>query len=87
MAKKDKKNDKKGNASIKVSDKLKEFDIEINSFGEIISNYDIDKINDFLNKNVEDKKLLNREDNLYDELKKKKKQDAEEEDNDVNEIK
>ncbi len=72
MAKKDKKNDKKGNSSIKVSDKLKEFDIEINSFGEIISNYDIDKINDFLNKNVEDKKLLNREDNLYDELKKKK---------------
>ena len=65
MSKKDKKQqskeeDKKG--SVKVSDELKDFDIQINTFGEIISNYDVDKINDFLNKNVVDKKLKNRTD-------------------------
>ena len=64
MSKKDKKQkkeeEKKG--SVKVSDQLKDFDIQINTFGEIISNYDVDKINDFLNKNVVDKKLKNRTD-------------------------
>lgn len=54
MAKK-KKEDKKPT----VHKDLKGMNIEINSFGEIVSNIDIDKINDFLNKNVEDKKLNN----------------------------
>ncbi|NJO02108.1 MAG: hypothetical protein HC880_10795 [Bacteroidia bacterium] len=49
-------------SSVRVSDKLQDFDIHINTFGEIISNYDVDKINEFLNKNVEDKKLKNRRD-------------------------
>jgi hypothetical protein len=35
--------------------------MEINSFGEISSSFSIDKINEFLNKNVEDKKLKDRE--------------------------
>ncbi len=61
-------------SSVKVSDKLKQFDIEINSFGEIISNYDVDKINDFLNKNVEDKKLKNRKD--IDQIKGKSEEDS-----------
>jgi|GEM_PF-369216 len=74
---KDKKDIKK-TPSIKVSDKLKEFDIQINSLGEIISNYDIDKINDFLNKNVEDKKLTNREDNLLEKLRKKESEEDKE---------
>lgn len=41
----------------KVHKDLEGFDIKINSFGEIQMNYDIEKINKFLNKNVEDKKL------------------------------
>ena len=38
------------------------FDIRINSFGEITSTIDIDKINQFLNKHVDDKKLRHRDD-------------------------
>lgn len=36
---------------------LKGFDIKINEFGEIVSNLEIDKLNDFLDDKVEDKKL------------------------------
>lgn len=36
---------------------LEGFDIKINAFGEIESNYDVNKLNDFLDENVEDKKL------------------------------
>jgi hypothetical protein len=43
-----------------VHPELKGFEIEINSFGEIVSNFDIDTINAFLNKNVADKKLKDR---------------------------
>jgi hypothetical protein len=46
----------------KVHEELKGFKMEINSFGEISSTLTIDKINEFLNKNVEDKKLKDRED-------------------------
>jgi hypothetical protein len=45
----------------KVHEELKGFKMEINSFGEISSSFSIDKINEFLNKNVEDKKLKDRE--------------------------
>lgn len=38
------------------------FEIKINSFGEIQSNMDIEKLNEFLNKNVDDKKLRDRDD-------------------------
>lgn len=41
---------------------LEGLDITINSFGEIKSNLNIDNINDFLNKNVDDKKLRDRDD-------------------------
>jgi hypothetical protein len=44
----------------KVNPELEGFDISINSFGEIKSNYDLDKLNEFLNKNVDDKKLRDR---------------------------
>ena len=60
--KKEKKEEEEKKGSVKVSDQLNDFDIQINTFGEIISNYDVDKINDFLNKNVVDKKLKNRTD-------------------------
>lgn len=48
---------KNGNPS--VHDELKGFDIKINSFGEMQTNFEIDKLNGFLNENVEDKKLKN----------------------------
>ena len=46
----------------RVHEELKGFKMEINSFGEISSSLPIEAINDFLNKNVEDKKLKERED-------------------------
>lgn len=41
----------------KVNPELDGFDVRVDAFGEIKSNYDIDKINEFLNKHVDDKKL------------------------------
>jgi len=46
----------------KVNKELDGFDIQINSFGEIVTSYDLDKINNFLDKNVDDKKLRERDD-------------------------
>lgn len=46
----------------KVNKELEGFDIKIDSFGEIKSNIEIDKINQFLNKAVDDKKLRDRDD-------------------------
>jgi len=45
----------------KVNEQLEGFNINIDSFGEIQNTFDIDKINAFLNKNVEDKKLKDRD--------------------------
>ena len=46
----------------KVHDELKGFNININEFGEIQTNLNVEKLNDFLNKNVDDKKLRGLED-------------------------
>lgn len=46
----------------KVNEELEGFNLKVDSFGEIQSSMSIDKINEFLNKNVEDKKLKDRED-------------------------
>jgi hypothetical protein len=73
---KNKPNSKKASkkkAKPKVDPELEGFDIKIDSFGEIKSTYDIDKINAFLNKKVDDKKLRDR-DNLED-IKKEKDED------------
>lgn len=59
-----KKISKKDRESPKVNKELTGFDIKINSFGEIVTSYDLDKINTFLDKNVEDKKLKHRGDLL-----------------------
>jgi len=67
MAKKSKNDD-----NPRVNPDLEGFKMNINSFGEISSSYSIDKINEFLNKNVDDKKLRDRDD--LEEVKKKKKQ-------------
>jgi len=65
MGRKKKKNNENQNDP-NVHKDLEGLEININPFGEIETNYDIQKINDFLNKHVEDKKLKERE-----ELKKK----------------
>ena len=49
------------NTKPKVSKELEGLNIKVNSFGEIKTNYDIDKINEFLNKSVDDKKLRDRD--------------------------
>ena len=53
-----KKMKKKGQPT--VHEELEGFDIKIDSFGELRSNFQIDKLNDFLNENVDDKKLKDR---------------------------
>lgn len=52
----------------KVNPKLDGFEIKIDSLGEIRSSFEIDKINKFLNKEVEDKKLMDRPD--FNDIKK-----------------
>ena len=47
----------KTNLVPQVNPELEGFDIRINEFGEIISNIDVKKLNNFLDVNVEDKKF------------------------------
>lgn len=54
---------KKKDKNAKVHEELEGMNINIDSFGELSSNMNIDKINEFLNKEVEDKKLSNKTDN------------------------
>lgn len=62
---------KSGKAKPKVHKDLQGLDIVIDQFGEIKANMNIEKLNEFLDKNVDDKKLAERDD--YEELKKGKK--------------
>lgn len=64
----------------KVNPELNGFDIKIDSFGEISTTYNIDKINKFLNRHVDDKKLRDR-DNIEDD-EANKEDDEELSDND-----
>jgi hypothetical protein len=66
-------NPKKSTPKPRVHKDLQGFDIAIDSFGEIKSNMNIEKINDFLNQNVDDKKLAEREDYVAMKKGKKKK--------------
>jgi|GEM_PF-2411308 hypothetical protein len=63
MDKKKKSNDEgKDNEDDKQqNDGLDGFSIEINEFGEIITNTPVEDLNKFLNKNLIDKKLINKE--------------------------
>ncbi|MCC5944862.1 MAG: hypothetical protein JJT94_07995 [Bernardetiaceae bacterium] len=56
-----KKNKKEEEEKPKVHKDLEGFEVNINSLGEITSSIDKDKINEFLNKNLYDKKLKNKE--------------------------
>jgi hypothetical protein len=57
----------------RVHKDLDGFEVSIGQFGELQSNMNIEKINDFLNKNVDDKKLLEREAKESIKEKKRKK--------------
>jgi len=58
----------------RVHKDLSGFEVSIDQFGEIKSNMDIEKLNQFLDQNVEDKKLIEREETLKKgKVKKKKK--------------
>ena len=66
MSKKNKKAETKPQP--KVHKELQGLDITIDQFGEIKANMDIEKLNQFLDKNDEDKKLAERDD--YEDMKK-----------------
>ncbi len=44
----------------KINPDLDGLSVNINSLGEVVTSYDIDKLNEFLNENVDDKKLRDR---------------------------
>lgn len=56
----------------KVAPELGGLEVNIDSFGEIQNSLSIDKINEFLNKNVDDKKLRDRDD--LDEINKEEEE-------------
>lgn len=53
---------KKDEKDPKVHDELEGFNININEFGQIVTNFEVDQLNTFLDDNVEDKKLRDRDD-------------------------
>ncbi len=55
----------------RVHKELSGFEVSIDQFGELKSNMPIEKLNEFLNENVDDKKLAERGD--YQHMKKPKK--------------
>lgn len=71
MAKKEKPGKKEEAKKPRVHKALEGFEVSIDQFGELKSNMSIETINAFLDKNVEDKKLAERDD--YEDMKKGKK--------------
>jgi hypothetical protein len=72
MAKKTEKPSKK-QGKPRVHKELTGFEISIDQFGELKSNLAIEKLNEFLNENVDDKKLIERDEHLEKEEAKSKK--------------
>lgn len=72
MSKKAHKPEKK-QSKPRVHRELNGFEVSINQFGELQTNMNIEKINKFLDENVDDKKLLEKEEKerLRNEKKKK----------------
>jgi hypothetical protein len=63
----------KKQAKPRVHKELSGFEVSIDQFGELKTNMNIEKINSFLDKNVDDKKLLEKEEKeRLNKLKKKK---------------
>jgi hypothetical protein len=61
-----------GKTKAKINPDLEGLSVKINSMGEVVTSYDIDKLNAFLNENVDDKKLRNRDEEMDAEKSKKK---------------
>jgi len=59
-SKKNDKEDKYKEEDRQQNDRLEGFSIEINEFGEIVTNTPVEDLNKFLNKNLIDKKLNNK---------------------------
>lgn len=57
----------------RVHKDLQGFEVSVNQFGELNASMSIDKINEFLDKNVEDKKLIDRDETEEPKTKKKRK--------------
>lgn len=57
MPRKKKIDTEKDSQKPRVHKELEGFDIRINAFGEIVSTLEIEKINEFLDRHVDDKKL------------------------------
>jgi hypothetical protein len=72
MAKKTDKPSKKQDKP-RVHKELSGFEISIDQFGELKSNMAIEKLNEFLDENVDDKKLIERDEHLEKEEAKSKK--------------
>ena len=66
---------KKETEQPKVHKDLEGFQVGINEFGEITSSFNVEKLNHFLNKEVDDKKLRDRDDLDFIQEKEKKKKD------------
>lgn len=49
--------EKKPKKAAKKKQKIEKLNMGINEFGELTTNINLDEINDFLNDNIEDKKL------------------------------
>lgn len=74
MAKKtEPKKEKKNTPKPRVHQELDGFEVSINEFGEIRANMNVEKINEFLDRNVDDKKLTDREEEPPPAKKEKKK--------------
>lgn len=53
--------DKKKNKKAHLHEDLEGFSVRVNPFGQIESTFDVDRINEFLNEQVDDKKLRERD--------------------------
>ena len=62
---------KKNTKKPTVNPELKDFDARVSEFGELETSYNIEDINEFLNKRLKDKKLIDRKD--YKAIRKGKK--------------
>lgn len=78
MARSKSKNDKNDKQKKpKVHKDLEGFDVEIDSFGEIKTRFDLNKINRFLDKHVQDKKFRGIDVERVDEVKEEGKDEEE----------
>ena len=78
VSKKASKDKEEAQGKPQMNPELEGFEISINEFGQISSTYDLDKVYEFLNRNVEDKKLKNQKnskDDVEDDADEDKKKD------------